>query len=297
MASHYAKAATSPTDTTDFPAVTGVRVLPQLAQAAASMQLLALTKPLNIHGKQTTTVPYIGYNGLPVAPFVAEGGPIPVVDLLTKASKLGQRKKIAIATTLTEEMQQASGDVAEDLFDRALTASVTQTMDKMMLSSDAGTAIAPPGLLFGVTAIPSAAKTGAEGIAADLALIADKIGSYGIATNDMVLVTTNGMAEKINTLASPKLTHRVLATPAVPAGTLIGIIPAGFITGFDGTVSVDVFTHGTVHMEDTNPQDVGGSTTPVKSLDQTASLALRIRCFCTWTMQEGAIAQVTGADW
>ena len=58
-----------------------------------------------------------------------------------------------------------------------------------MFSSAAGSDIAPPGLLNGITAIPSAGKAGAEGAADDLALLAGAIGASGINADDMIVIT------------------------------------------------------------------------------------------------------------
>ena len=65
-----------------------------LAPAAASSRLLALGSRLSLDGITSITLPFVGGQGRPVGPFVAEGGPIPVFDLVTGGAVLGPARKI-----------------------------------------------------------------------------------------------------------------------------------------------------------------------------------------------------------
>jgi len=93
-------------------------------------------------------------------------------------------------------MIQASASNAEKIIADALTISVAQSLDAALFSANAATASTPAGILNGVTAIPSAAKTGAEGVADDLALITGAIGAAGINPDDAVLLRRQHWQQK-----------------------------------------------------------------------------------------------------
>ena len=158
-------------------------------------------------------------------PFVAEGSPGPVVDLALSATTLGPAKKLLILAALTRETQAASAGTAEAIICNALAVSAEQSLDSALLGNSAASAIQPAGILNGVTAIPSAGKTGAEGVADDLALLAGAIGAAGINPDDMMIVTTPTLAMKIRVLASPKFNNIVLSSSVLANGVVIGIVP------------------------------------------------------------------------
>ena len=297
------KAAQSPTTTGDYPQSQVMRVLPQLAPQSASARLLALATTVNLAGVTTIRVPFIGAAGRPPLPFVAEGGLMPMVNLMTSAVTCGPAKKLLIGASLTQEVQNASGETAATIISSALAISAEQTLDSLLFSAAAATAAAPAGLLNGLTPITSAGTKAAEGIADDLALLAAAIAANGIGVDDMIVVTTPALAMKLRVLASLKFSNEVLSSSAVPAGTVIAIVPAGLVTAYDGSVSVEITDQPAVHMEGAAPLDIGTPGTPptvaapVKSMFQAQSLALKLRGWCAWVVHPGAIAQVTGAAW
>ena len=295
------KAASNPASTSTYPQLTSTTVLPMLAPASASARLLALARPLDLSGLGSIKLPYIGQSGRPVAPFIAEEAPAPVVDLTFSAVTLGPTRKILLLTSITREMQAASPVNAEVVLSDALAVSAAQSLDAALFSANAGTATAPPGLLFGVTPIVSAAKTGAEGVADDLGALAGAIGSAGINPDDAVFITTPTLATKIRVLASPKFTNAVFSSSSLAAGVVIAIVPDGLATGYDGGVEVDASTEATVHFEATTPLAIvdgaGVVAAPTYSAFQQDVSILRIRGDVAWAMHPGAIAEVTGAAW
>jgi hypothetical protein len=221
--------------------------------------------------------------------------------LTTSAVTLGPTRKLLILTALTREMMQASASNAEAVLSDALAVSAAQSLDAALFSANAATASAPAGLLNGVAPIASAAKTGAEGVAADLALIAGAIGANGINPDDTVFISTPAMCVKIRVLASPKFGNTVLGSSSLAAGTVIGLVAAGLATDYDGSVTVEASTEAIVHFEDSSPLPIVGGTgvvaAPVYSAFQTEMTILRIRGNAAWAVHPGAIAQVTGAAW
>ena len=57
--------------------------------------------------------------------------------------------------------------------------------------------------------------------------------------------------------------HTVLTSPFVAASTVIGIVPQGLATGYDGSITIDITGEPTVHMEDTAPTDISDSGSAV----------------------------------
>ena len=300
VAGRILKAAQRPTASGDFPQLQTMRVLPSLAPQAASTRLLALATSVNLNGAGTVRLPFIGATGTPRPPFVAEGAPAPVVDLNVSATILGPVKKLLIMCALTRETEDASADTAQMVIGNALATATEQTMDVAMFGTAAGDAVTPPGLLHGIAEIPSAATKGSQGVADDLALLAQAIAANGINSDEMVIVTTAALATKIRVLASLKFNNVVLSSSALADGTVIGIIPQGLATGFSGAASIEIGTASAVHFEDAAPADIsgpGGLATPVKSAFQSDFLVLKVRGEVAWAIHSGAIAQVTGAAW
>lgn len=302
-ASRILKGATSPTTSSGYPQVEAIILLPMLAPSSASARLLGAASSVDLAGVSSVAVPYIGASGRPVVPFIAEGMPLPVVDMTTSVLRVGPVKKLLVASALTNELQAASGDTASQIIGGALATSAEQSMDALLFSNAAATDAAPAGLLDGITAIPSAGTSGAEGIADDLALLAQAIADNGISADDMTIVTSAALATKLRCLVSEKFPNEVLSSAAIPAGEVIAIAAGGLVTGYDGGVSIETSEEPTLVFEDAAPTDIGipGApnvvTAPTRSIWQVDSLAVRVRGRCAWAVHPGAVAWITGAAW
>jgi hypothetical protein len=299
VAPRVLKAATSPTTSGDYPSMQAVQVLPMLSPQAASARLLGLASSVDLRGLTTVAVPFIGATGRPVVPFVQEGKPLPIVDLLTSGTVVGPARKLLIGSTLSNTLQGASGDTAAAIIGGALAASCEQSMDALLFSDAAATDSAPAGILNNIDAIPSAGTQGAQGIADDLALLAQAIADAGIASDDMVVVTTAALATKLRVLASLKFSNEVLSSSSVPTGQVIAVAAGGLVAGYDGTVTIEVTEEPVAHYEDTTPADIVSGTPayPSRSIWQIDALALKVRGWCAWSVHRGAVAYVTGAAW
>jgi hypothetical protein len=259
---------------------------------------------LDLTGIATIRIPHIGGAGRPTQPaFIAESTPIPIADLSTNAATLGPTCKIAIGAAVSMELQSASADTAASVIAQALAISTEQATDAALFSANAATAIAPAGILHGITAIPSAGRTGVAGVADDLALLAQAISNSGIAIDDLIIVTTASLGTKIRVLAGPHFADAVLTSAYIPAGTVIGVIPQGLSAGYAGIAEIETSTAATVHMEDTAPLAIGtpGSpptvAAPTLSAWQSGLIVIKVRGRCAWCVQPGAVAVVTGAAW
>jgi hypothetical protein len=108
---------------------------------------------------------------------------------------------------------------------------------------------------------------------------------------------------KLRLLSSVKFDVPILSSSSIAAGTVIMLTPRGFVTGYDGSVAIEITDQPAIHFEDTTPTDIsvaGSPPTvayPVRSLFQDDMFAIKIRCRVAWAVHPGAIAYVTGATW
>jgi hypothetical protein len=291
------KAVSSPTDTSAFWQASPSVILPALAPAAAATRLMQAGKALSLAGVNTVRIPYIGASGRPQEPWVAEGAPGPVVQLVTSSLTLGPTHKFLIFTSLTEELQLASAATAEAVISETLSIAVAQSLDGALFSTAAGTSSSPPGILNGLTAIVSGGGTGAAGLAADIAKLAAAIASAGINAETMILITDAASAAKIKILASPKFDNEVWTSVNIPAGEVIAVVPEGFYTAYGASqVTVEISKQSTLHFDSTAPLPVVQGV-PTRSLYQQGFLGLKARALATWLVHPGAVAYLTGAAW
>jgi hypothetical protein len=294
------KAAMAPTGTGDYPAAQANRVLPLLAPSSASGRLLALATSLDLTGYATIAIPWIAASSISPPAFVAEGGPAPIVNLMAARSILGPTKKILIVSAFTTEMQAASVPAAESVISQALAIATERALDGALFSANAATAIAPAGLLFGLTPIASAGTKGAAGVADDFGLLAGAIGQVTNA-DDAVIISTPNLAARARVLVGPRFSNPIFSSSTIPAGTVIAVAPVGLAVGYNGSVRIDISSSAALHFEGVNPGDiVGGTGTPsfpVRSTYQDAFSALRVKCNCAWVVLPGSTAVLTGADW
>jgi hypothetical protein len=292
----------SPTKTTDLWQAQVTRVLPLLSPLAASARLFGLATSVDLSGIQTVKLPYIGAAGRPASvPFVGEGDPIRTVNLTTSSITLGPMHKLAIAAAITRETQDASADTAERVVSDALSASIGQSLDAALFGNAAATAIAPAGILNGLTPVTASTATGAEAVAQDLGNLAKTIAAAGINPDGMVIVTTAYLRQIAQTLAFQL--PQMFSSPVLPTGQVIALVPEGLVIGSATTepVATDVSEAASVHFEDTNPAEIvgsGGATAaPVRSSFQMGLLIIRLRAFATWLVHPGAVAFISGAAW
>ena len=294
------KAAMTPSGTADFPAAQANRVLPLLSPSSASARLLALATSLDMTGYATIAVPWIAASAIAPPAFIGEGAPAPLVNLTTAKSVLGPVKKLLVLAAFTSEMASASVPAAESIIGQALGIATERALDGALFSANAATAIAPAGLLFGLTPIPSAGTKGAAGVADDFGLLSGAIGAVTNA-DEAVFITTPNLATRARVLVGLRFNNPIFSSSMIPAGTVIAVAPAGLVAGYDGSVQIEVSSTAALHFESSSPQDIvsgaGVLANPTRSAFQDAFSALRVKCRCSWIALPGAVAELTGADW
>jgi HK97 family phage prohead protease/HK97 family phage major capsid protein len=245
--------------------------------------------------------------------FVGEGMPIPVRQGAFTAQVLTP-KKMAVITTWTREIDIHSIPAIEGLLRNAIQEDTAVSLDAILLDAGAATTIRPAGILNGVTVTPgnAAATTPLDKFIADLKTL---IGA--------LTTTTKGNLRNLTFLMNPTdvlsmtLLHEAGVFPflegggrlppiidagTVTAKTVIAIDAADFVSvGAEGP-RFEVSDQATLHEEDSSPQPITGGTpspaTPVRSLWQTDSLALRLILPVNWTIRRaGVVAAVNNVQW
>jgi hypothetical protein len=156
-----------------------------------------------------------------------------------------------------------------------------------------------------LTAIPSASGPGpgAPGCAADLAAIAEAIGLAGVSIDDLVFIMTPSLATKARIFAGPHFDDKIFSSSYLPDGTVIGLIPGGVASGYQGQVDVETSLAAVVHLEDATPQAIGTPGSPNVVAAPTASawqaylIVVKVRARMAWAVQPACVATVTGAAW
>ena len=321
------KAATAPAETT----VTGWAAELVRTMWAAWMDVLL---PVSVYPKLAArgTSLTFGQNGRIVVPtrsltpslsgsFVGEGQPIPVRQGAF-TSQILTPKKLAVITSWTKEMDDFSIPAIEGLLRQAILEDTAMSLDAILLDNNAATAIRPPGLRS-----YSAGLTPSTNADLFQAFVEDYAALYGA-----LLTATRGNVRDAVILLNPKQTLSLSLLQ--PAGAVVGLFPfmqqieAGRLVrttliesatvppdeaivldaaDFTGAGAegprMEISDQATLHFEDTAPADIvsgaspGTPATPVKSMWQTDSIALRMIQRMNWIMRRPVVAWMSGVSW
>ena len=245
---------------------------------------------------------------------MGEGSAIPVKDMSFSSQTL-TRHKLAVITTMTEEIIDASNGAIESVVRQGILDDTAEGLDALLMDTTAGSATRPAGLLNGISAGTSAGDTAANIITDVKALLA--------------AITTGDESRNLRLLIHPdRLLGARCAINAVGVmqfadeiarGTLLGIPyiessnvasdevhlvnVSNLATGYDGPM-FQMSNTATLHMEDTSPTAIGTAGTPnvvaapVRSLFQTDSLAIRTILPLTWALlRTGQIHSIGSVSW
>jgi hypothetical protein len=292
------RAATSPTSLAGTPALAHVAVafLKTLTPVSAGADLLQRGIGLNFNGAAQIKAPAIS---IPVADFVAEGAPIPVVQSVTSAGPTLTPHKLAVITSLTGEMMRNTN--AETLVRQVLIESTGPAVDKVLFSANAAATDRPAGLLNGIAALtPAAAGEKAQAIVDDLQTLALAIAPVA-GNGNIVLVASPDAAVALRLRLPQTVEWPVLTSAAVPARTVIAVAANAIVSAVEGTPQIDASQEASLH-RDTAPADIVSSggvvATPVGTLYQTDSVGLRLRWPISWALRSSAgLAWMTNVNW
>ncbi len=225
---------------------------------------------------------------------------------------------MAVITSYTREIAEHSIPEIETILRQLIMDDTGVAVDTVFIDNVAVSAIRPAGIRNGVSGLTPTAGAGFAALVADLkamvgALAAvNAMGSLVWIMNPVqqiaISLTQNAggnfpFQTEIN--ANRLLGYGVVVSSTVPAGMLILINADDLMVVQGDTPRFDVSDQATLHFEDTTPlqittgaQGSAVAATPVRSMFQTDSLALRMILPMNWALRRsGSVAWVTGVTW
>jgi HK97 family phage prohead protease len=249
--------------------------------------------------------------------FVAEGAPIPVRQAAFTTVALGL-KKMAVITSYTREIAEHSTPEIETILRQLIMDDTGVAVDTVFIDNVAVSTIRPAGIRNGVSGLTPTAGGGFAALVGDLkamvgALAAvNAMGSLVWIMNPVqqiaISLTQNAGGDfpfQADINANRLLGYGVVVSSTVPAGMVILINADDLMVVQGDTPRFDVSDQATLHFEDTTPlqittgaQGSAVAATPVRSMFQTDSLALRMILPMNWALRRtGSVAWVTGVTW
>jgi hypothetical protein len=228
--------------------------------------------------------------------FVLDADPIPVRTLPLSALTLTPFK-FGTIVTVSDELAEYSH--ADRVLAQLLTEAAALRFDAEAFSTTAGSTSRPGGILNGVSAI-SAATAGSEAMATDIGALIGALGTAGAGANPIVVAAPR-QAAVLKLKAGAQFNIPVLASTALADKTVIAVEAGSFAFGFDPVPVFETSNTSAVHMEDTTPLplNAGGVTaSPIRSLFQTRTTAIKMILRCAWGMRAiGHVQVITSTNW
>lgn len=251
--------------------------------------------------------------------FVGEGLPIPVRQGLFTTQQL-LPKNMKVISTWTREMDLHSIPQISALIREAIQQDTAVAIDSVLLDANAKTAVRPAGLRNGISGLTPTAGGGFTALVGDLKAL---IGAVNTATNNNLRnpVWLMNPVQKVSigfiqpTTATPLfpfaaqvendmlLGYPIIDSGTVPAGTVVFMDAADYVSATDDTPKFDVSDSATLHMEDTTPLNIGTAGSPAtvaapsQSMFQTDCIALRMVLPMDWLMRRASLAWVAAVTW
>jgi Phage capsid family len=283
------RAPQSPTMTTDVGADALVTVIEEFADAlvpsSAAAALFQLADSMNFDRAGQISV--LGVSDLPLATWVREGAPIPVVMGLSSLVTLAPYK-LASIIPLTNEMMRSSN--AEAIMRRALINIIGPSLDATLFDANpAVPGLRPAGLLNGVPALGADVGTNTEAMIQDMQSLVSALAAYG-GNGSIAFIASPSQAVRLKEVKAGGTTFPVLISGQTTA--LIAIATAALAVAM-GVPSIDVSSEAVFHMDDT-PLPISGDTgvmpPGVRSAWQTDSAGLKLRLPVSWGLAAPAVA-------
>jgi len=267
--------------------------------ASCGAALLRKGTVLSWAGAAKLSIPGISTASATYASFVGQGLPVPVRQFTTAAGISLVPSKFATIFSLTHEMVSASN--AEELVRLVMAESLSVALDTALFSTNAGTAVSPPGLLYNIT--PLSAATAGSSVA-----MLDDFGKLVAAVSptcgmDIAFITDPGTLVKIALAAAPGfdlLDIPVLASNAVTVGTIICVGLNALVSAFDEMPRIDASrdVESPIAMDTAPPSDGSIGSVALKSSFQTDVVAIRFISDVAWGLRTpSAIAVISGITW
>jgi len=250
------------------------------------------------------------------AAFRREGDPIRVGRLAT-TSKTLYPYSMGVIGTMTRELMRRSTPSIEAMIRKAMLEDTAAILDNVVFGATAAvTGVKPAGLLWGINAADTRVAT-ATPTPADIDMDLNKMINQLVAVRGLGGPRTYWVMNRSNAAVLAGL-QTALGTPVNPGTTMNGgtlkgfsvatsskfpvdqilLVDADAIFFVGGAPEFEMSTEATLHEENTTPLQIGAPATPVRSLFQTNSAALRMIQEVSWDdLRVGAIQQLTAVAW
>jgi hypothetical protein len=229
----------------------------------------------------------------PEPAFIGEDGVI-AASLPTRSHAELDARKIAAIITLTDDLRRRSPQDAETLFGTLLRETAAKSLDAAMFDNAAADADRPAGLLNGLTPLAAAPGDGVAALGEDLQALVDAIADAGGSAN-VWFFAAPGRALRLRLLAGAGLTEPVVGVRGLDPDSVVAVDVGGFVSGFSSDADISVGNQATLSMRDDPDEivDSGGTpSSPVRSMFQTSSRALRLVLPISWGMRAPGLVQV-----
>jgi hypothetical protein len=204
--------------------------------------------------------------------------------------------KFATIFALTRELVESSN--AEALVKLVMSDSLSVALDTALFSNAAGSTTQPAGLLNGIVPIGAATGGGAVAMTKDIAALITSVSA--VSALDLVFVTDPGTMAKIKMSVMPGFDFDVLATNAVPVGTVICVGLNGLVSVAEPQPRIDASRdiEVPVAMDTAPPSDGSIGSVVLKSMFQADEIAIRFIADMTWGLRTpGSLAFVQNTTW
>ena len=250
------------------------------------------------------------------AAFRREGDPIRVGRLKTGAKSL-YPYSMGVIGHFSRELLRRSTPSIEAMIRQAMLDDTASILDALVFGATAAvTGVRPAGLTWGIDAADTRPATATPTVA-DIDADLNKMIKQLVAVRMLGGPSTSWVMNTANAVTISSL-QTALGSPAFPGTTAQGgnlkgypvaaspyfkldeilLVDGAAIFMAGGVPEFEMSTEATLHEENTSPLQVGGATTPVRSLFQTNSAALRMLEEISWDeLRMGAVQQLTGVAW
>ncbi|SIO49786.1 hypothetical protein SAMN05443247_06547 [Bradyrhizobium erythrophlei] len=294
QAANMLRAVSTPATTSTYPVANVIGLFRSIAPKSAALELFGYGRSIDLSGLNTVSIPHIG--ALPVAPFVAEGAPGPVLQSPTSALVIGPTRKILVMAGVTRELDQATPQGAVNIVATILGDAAAKSLDAAAFGSAAASAVAPAGLLHAVT--PLAASTATTALSAmfeDVGNLAEAIGDNDIDVNELVFIGGPKQAVAMKLYVGNRFDYPILSSVALK-GSLAAFAAPAIASAYADLPQVETSLESMLQFNDapaTDPMTAG----PTLSAFQQELINIKVRGRAAWGVHPGGAQVVNAVSW
>jgi hypothetical protein len=295
VAANVLRAVSDPLTTADYPVANLAGLFRSIAPKSAALELFSYGRSIDLSGINTVSIPHIG--ALPVALFVAEGAPGPVLQAPTSSFVVGPTRKILIMAGVTRELDQATPQGAVDIVSTILGDAAAKALDAAAFGSAAASATAPAGLLYGVTPLTaSTASPAINAIFEDVGHLAEAIADNDIDINEMVFVAGPKQAVAMKMYLGTKFDYPILSSIALK-GSIAAFVGPAVASAYADLPQIETSRESLLQYEDTSPAADPMTAGPTLSAWQQELINIKVRGRAAWGVHPGGAQIVASVSW